>query len=391
MINVKKKVLFVAYRMNVGGVEKALLGMLNNISDDEYEVHLALAKKDGGFLSVLPKSVIVHTIESYNSAWKIMEQGALNSMKLFLKNREYNKVPIYLWFYLLCKISKTQIPLYRYLLRHEKPIEEKFDIAISYASPSESLDYYVLNKVNARKKCVWVHYDVSKFYVNKVAINRMYRKYNKIFVVSQTAKEHFDRMFPAFSGKTELFYNIILPQNVLSLSQEAVDMDNTNIKLVTVGRLSKEKGQDIALQALHILKEKKIDVCWYFVGDGILKDECVKLSNEYHLQDSVVFVGTKINPYPYMRGADVYVQPSRHEGYCITLAEARVFAAPIVATNFTGAHEQLSNRRNGIVVNMSADDIAAGIIEALKVGDLSLNEIVPIENTDIEKLLKLIA
>ena len=65
-----------------------------------------------------------------------------------------------------------------------------------------------------------------------------------------------------------------------------------------------------------------------------------------------------------MKDCDIYVQPSRHEGYCITLAEALCFNNPIVATDFTGANEQLKNRKNGVVVGMKAQDIADGIIRA---------------------------
>lgn len=89
---------------------------------------------------------------------------------------------------------------------------------------------------------------------------------------------------------------------------------------------------------------------------------CTKVSTP---TDKDSFLGTKTNPYGYMRGCDIFVQPSRHEGYCITLAEARCFTAPIVATNFTGAGEQLKGRPNAVVTGMDAEDMAEGIIKFL--------------------------
>lgn len=388
-----KKILFVAYRMNVGGVEKALLSMLDAISFEEYDVHLALAKNDGGFLELIPSNVTVHTIESYTRLWRVMNQSPIENIKEFLRAKDYKSSMIHLWFYLCYKVSGSQLSFYRYILKDEKKINEKFDIAVSYAGPSEALDYYVLNKVDALKKCVWIHYDVSQFYVNKTSVNKLYSNFHKIFIVSQTAKKYFDEMFPSFAGKTEVFHNIIFSQNVISLSEkENVLMeDKDRVKIVTVGRLSKEKGQDVALQALSILRKRQLNIHWHFVGDGGFKKECEQLVQELELEDCVIFEGSKFNPYPYMRNCDVYVQPSRHEGYCITLAEARVFSMPIVATDFTGAKEQLCNRKNGFVVGMTAEDMVEGIIAAIEVGKLNPSEITSGDNNDIDKFLHIIA
>ena len=95
----------------------------------------------------------------------------------------------------------------------------------------------------------------------------------------------------------------------------------------------------------------------------------------------------KINPYAYMRDCDVYMQPSRHEGFCLTLAEALCFGNPIVATDFTGAREQLIDRENGFVVGMSAEEITEGVEKAIvapKCLDISNTE-----NSDIEKFLSI--
>ena len=114
------------------------------------------------------------------------------------------------------------------------------------------------------------------------------------------------------------------------------------------------------------------------------QDEAKKLG----LADKVVFLGAKTNPYAYMRDCDIYVQPSRHEGFCITLAEALCFGNPIVATDFTGAQEQLGERENGFVVGMDAEAIASGIEKALSAP--KTEKVREIENSDVEKLLSLL-
>lgn len=138
------------------------------------------------------------------------------------------------------------------------------------------------------------------------------------------------------------------------------------VKLLTVGRISIEKGQREALKALKIMTENGINVYWYFVGDGKDKNYCEKKAKELGIAHRAIFVGNKANPYVYMRTCDVYVQPSRHEGFCLTLAEALCFEMPIVVTDFTGAREQLRNRTNSIVCGMGENAIAEAIVKGMK-------------------------
>ena len=107
---------------------------------------------------------------------------------------------------------------------------------------------------------------------------------------------------------------------------------------------------------------------WYFVGDGKDTDYCQNLVEKMSLSQYVTFLGTQTNPYAFMKDCDIYIQPSRHEGFCITLAEALCFGNPIVATDFTGAEEQLVNRSNSIVTGFSAEDIADGVETIIKSG-----------------------
>ena len=160
-------------------------------------------------------------------------------------------------------------------------------------------------------------------------------------------------------------------------------------RILTVGRISEEKGQRVAIEALKILVDRGLDVKWYFVGDGKDRDYCEHLAGMNDIRDRVVFLGTQTNPYGFMRDCDIYMQPSRHEGFCITLAEALCFPNPIVATNFTGADEQLQHRPNGVITGMSAEEIAEGVITALEKGRLKNMEKPQFRN-DISKLLNLL-
>ena len=111
--------------------------------------------------------------------------------------------------------------------------------------------------------------------------------------------------------------------------------------------------------------DRGIEAKLYLVGAGNFEKECKKLAINLGIEDKVIFLGAKSNPYPYMKECDIYIQPSRYEGYCITLAEALIFDKKIVATRFTGALEQLKERDNNQICDYTSESISKGILKLI--------------------------
>lgn len=371
----KKRIFFLLNSMNVGGVEKAFLGLLTTIPIDIYEIHLGLLNPKGGFMDTIPPHVIIHHIDCYDKYWRFINDPPLPIIKqLFAKGKILEGL-IHLSLYIHFKLTQNRYYLYKWILRKEPIFPSKYDVAIAFAGPYNAIDYYICEKVQAPIKCGWIHFDITKFGIDRGMTKQLYKNYKKIFIVSETGKEKFDQQFPMFRDKTEVFYNIVSPIQVkeqASIGPTFTDSFDGK-RILTVGRLSAEKGQNVAIQALKLLIDKGYNVKWYFVGDGNLKQECEELAKDLNIADKVVFLGTQTNPYGYMKDCDIYMQPSRHEGFCITLAEALCFSNPIVATNFTGAEEQLKERANGIVSGMTAKEIAESITKATTLNKVEKN------------------
>ena len=247
-------------------------------------------------------------------------------------------------------------------------MEGEYDVAVAFAGPSQMIDYYIYNKVRAKEKYGWIHFDISKFGIDAGMTAKIYKTYKKIFVVSEEARQIFINRFPQFADKTEVKYNVVPKDQISKMAETGPTFtdDYHGCRILTVGRISKEKGQRLAIEALEILRKKNHDVRWYFVGEGTDLDYCKKLVAEQGLSDDAVFLGLQTNPYGYMRDCDLYVQPSLHEGFCITLAEALCFDHPIVTTNFTGAKEQLKGQPQYFITkNMTAEDLALTIVRFL--------------------------
>lgn len=353
--------------MNIGGVEKSLVNLLSIIPREKYDLHVGLVHPEGALLPLLPSDVTIHHVTDIARHWKELKDPPLVSIRNYASTRRWINVFVAFFVYLLCKVQKSFLLWVKYLLKDSQGIEETFDIAVAYAGPSSDIDYYICKKVKAIKKISWIHFDINKVGHDVRLINEIYPNYHRIVVVSDSCRHNFELSFPHFKEKLVTFNNVISPAFIHSQANEGATFirHSKSKKILTVGRISREKGQTVAIDALKILKDKGYDVIWFFVGDGKDRIACEEKAIQLGLKDSAIFLGALTNPFGYMRDCDVYVQPSRYEGYCVTILEALCFSAPIVATNFTSVNEQLKDRENGLIVGMSAQNIAEGIEKAL--------------------------
>ena len=362
-----KKILFMCINMNIGGTEKALLTMLNEMDRSKYEITLLMLEEYGGFLNQIPDGIKVMYLKEYKTLKKFINDPPQLVAKELIKNRKIIKGLSVLFVYIISKLMKDISIYYKYILSNVDTLNEKYDIAIAYAGPMDFISYFVINKIKSKKRVQWIHFDITKIGFNINFAKRIYDKFDKVFVVSNEGKDKLINFLPSLKDKTEVFFNIISCKMIEKMSYEGEgfsdDFDGTRI--LTVGRLSKEKGQDLIIPVLKKLKENGYKVRWYCIGDGPARKEYEKLVDELNIKDDFIFLGSKLNPYTYMKECDIYVQPSKHEGYCITLGEARCFNNPIVTTNFTGANEQIVNENTGLVCEINEEEIYKAIKKLL--------------------------
>ncbi|EHK2306087.1 glycosyltransferase [Clostridium perfringens] len=362
-----KSILFMLINMNIGGTEKALINMLHELQKEKYKVTVLLLEKYGGFLDQIPDWVEVKYLSEYKNLKKYINEPPQKIFKELLIKKEYiNAFNLFLS-YCISKLKDDISYYYKYLLKDVSDLEE-YDIAVAYAGPMDFITYFIANKIKAKKRVQWIHFDISKIGFNKRFAEKIYSKFDKIFVVSEEGKNKLNLLIPSLSDKTEVFFNIISSTFIKNMSENEEGFnDNYNgIRILTVGRLSREKGQDITISVLEKLLKQGYEVRWYCIGEGNMRKELEDMIKNKNLQDNYILLGSKRNPYPFMKECDIYVQSSRHEGYCITLAEARCFNNPIITTNFTGANEQIRNEKTGLIVNFNQDEMYKAIKRIIK-------------------------
>ncbi|OTW94472.1 glycosyl transferase [Bacillus thuringiensis serovar cameroun] len=359
----KKNIIFMVINMNVGGTEKALLNMISEIPKDKYSITILMLEKYGGFFNSIPREVHIKYFEEYEEIKGILNEPPHIIFLNLLKEGKIIRGSRIMLLHLLTKFIKDRSLFLKYVLREYPVVEDEYDIAVAYAGPMDFISYFVINKIKAKRKFQWIHFDVTKIKFNQIFSDKLYKKFDHIFVVSNEAKYKLLSIIPSIKQKTEICPNIVSAKLIQNEAKEGKRFNDNflGIRILTVGRLTNEKGQDLAIKVLARLINEGYKVKWYCVGEGGARKEYEKLIAEYGLERDFIMLGELTNPYGYMKTCDIYVQPSRYEGFCITLAEAKCLHKAIVTTNFTGAKEQIKNRETGMIVNICEDDIYEGV------------------------------
>lgn len=356
----KKSILFVINSMGCGGAEKSLLSLLSLLDYAKYDVTLQMFRRGGMFEELLPPEVHIREDLDYTVfcgknpltqllSFDLRRINARVSTSLFLRSNAKKGSPLH-----------DAQAYWKYSAAAYDPLPERYDVAIAWGQGTPT--HFVAEKVQAQKKFAWVNADYENVGHNKDFDCKYYAAFTGIICVSDKLCLTLQKVFPEYAAKMTTIYDINNPATIFTMADQPCSLSNEgNLTLVTVGRLVPQKGYDIAAKAAWLLKERGIKFHWYVVGSGdsapIEKDIA-----QYGISDCFTLLGAKANPYPYMKAADIYVQTSKFEGYCLTLAEARMLNVPCVTTNFDVVYAQMIDGDNGLVVEMNAEAVADGII-----------------------------
>ena len=350
----KKNILFAVRNMNIGGVEKSLISLLNSLNPNDYDIDVLVLENHGGFLEDIPSWVRVIYWDGYADIRDEVNLPPLFMIKRLFKSGKILRAFRLLAGFLFYKISKNIIHYYKAVFKglSVTGLKKHYDIAVSYTSIIAYLSYVVLNYVYAGQYYGWIHFDVNQLVIERKSQYALHNRFDKIFVVSDSGRTEFCRLFPSLSNRCYVGYNILNKSEIIKRSNEIIDLPCSNefITIVTIARLSYEKGVDLAINAASELKKEYPQFKWYIIGEGKEYSKLLSIIDNEKLCDHVFLLGKKNNPLPYVKCSDIYVQPSRTEGYCTTTNEAKVLGKPIITTDVNGMREQFVNKETAYIV-----------------------------------------
>ena len=366
----KKKIAFVSKKMDMGGVEKTALYILNMLNPEKFRVDYFYRRREhenvGELFDDIPKWINKKEIEIPNKN---------NYKELFHTHKERF---IFFIRYIQSYLCKNANQGRQYSLQAKLTVEqdEVYDLAIAYDGASAYGVFYTIEKVKAKKKILWIHDDIRKRNATSKIFFKYYNAYDKIIAVSQDSKNILIDTFPELRNKVEVQYNYVNYEEIRNKALEKICSPFEGfdgIKIATVGRLSKDKGVLMAAECCKMLVMNGINVKWVICGEGPQRKVLSEYIRENKLNEHFILLGNQDNPYPFINDCDIYVQTSIVEGFCTTTNEARVLQKPVVTTDVCGMREQFQDHITGLIVNGTVLGIYNGILELINDKDLREN------------------
>ncbi len=350
----KKNIAIVMGTIYLGGAERALINMLNHFDYERYRVVLWICGEEQGNISLINEKVDIRHV---CSEFALPHEKTSCYNPLVATKRIYHR--------LMAKVNTADDEKNKHYYSKSLPTlsEEVYDCMIAYRGWDAAILRFAFNRVKAKKHIVWMHNDT---YELDFPFSLYYKNADKIFCVSKTIKQHMLEKYTGLDGKLEVFYNILDEADVLKKSEQPCDVEMEQPALLSVGRLSWEKGFEIIPETAALLKQRGHRFHWYIIGEGYKRRDIEPKIEDFQVQDCVHLLGAKDNPYPYFKNCNIFVQTSVTEGYCITTAEAKLFHKPVVTTNLPVMYEQFTNRKNGIIAEaISPEALAEAVGELL--------------------------
>lgn len=353
----KKKVLFLMHTLQVGGAEKVLVNLVNNMDSKKYDITVMTVINTGAFRSELNDNIKYKTIFSPPSLKKKNSNKASGNILSGTSNLKKQLLKLYGFFWRHIDCKKV----------YKRYIKDDYDVEIAFLEGvATKLLASSTNKKS--KKIAWVHVDLiketktDKFYKSLEDEKRIYEKYDNIIAVSKVVKNQFIEKF-SFEQKEKVLvkYNVIDEKIITIKSKESIDIPKNQFTLCTIGRLAPQKGYDRLLRIVKKLKDEKIFFDLWILGVGPVENDLKKYIEEYNL-DNVKLLGYQQNPYKYIRESDAFVCSSIAEGFSTVVSEAIILEKPVVTTDCAGMKEMLGeNNEYGIVTENSEEKLYEGL------------------------------
>lgn len=362
----KKPKIFVAiHYMEIGGAEISLIGLLQALDYSRVDVDLFVYRHTGELMQFIPRQVnLLPEIPEYSSIEKpiaeVLKQGFIKMVfaRIIAKycySRFRHKKP-------------SELPddsgLYQYISSGISPFmpdinpETEYDLAVEFMGFRD----LVVDHVRAKRYLAWIHTDYSKVDSDRTADQRTWERYDNIVSISSDVTRTFAEIYPALSPKIIEIENILSPEFVRARADEFdISFEKDCFNLLSIGRFCEAKNYDNVPDIARRIKERlSIPFKWYIIGFG--DDTLVrKKIAEAGMEDTVIILGKRSNPYPYIKACDIYVQPSRYEGKSVTVREAQVLNKPVLVTAYPTAPSQVEDGVTGVIVPLDNKGCACGI------------------------------
>lgn len=338
-MDIKKKVLFLLHSLGGGGAERVLVNLVNNMDLKKYDIHVQTIFKAG-----VNKEFLNNDIKLIESGWKSFKGISL-----------------------LFKLIPSKI-LFKLLIK-----DTGYDLMVAYLHGAPTKIIAGCPNKNV-KKIAWLHTDMRRSTLNRIffskdEIIKTFNLYDRIVGVSNTVSNSFIDIY-GLKEKVVVKYNTNNTREINRLSKESIEeglFSKNILNIISIGSLTRVKGYSRLLSICKKLFDEGFEFKLYILGKGSEEKKLQDFIDKNNLSEKITLLGFKVNPYPYLKKADLFVCSSFSEGLSTVISEAIILGVPVISTRVSGAEEVLgSNNEYGIIVENSQEALYQDLKELIK-------------------------
>lgn len=333
-----KKILFAAQNLQIGGVQKALINHLKTmpVGDDV----CLFTFGDGPLIDEIPSFVRV-------IRGRRLLRLIATPMQVVLKKKNMVDLVVRILLTLLVRVIGSE-RMYLWLLKGY--CTDHYDTAISYFTDvpgnyfNQGTNLFVSEYVQAGEKLAWIHNDPIDGKFDRNHCENIYRGFDRLICVSHAVMERFSEFMPQYADKLAVYHNRFPVEEIQKMAAEAIPYHTGCFHVVTVARIDNlQKRIDGIVKLCARLREDSVNgFSWHIVGGGPDLFGNQQLARELGVSDLVCFEGEKVNPFPYIKHADLFALYSAYEGFPMVIGEAQALDTFILTTNYAAAKEQIT-------------------------------------------------
>ncbi len=326
----KIRILFVIPEYSHGGTNKSLENLLSFLNKEKYDIRIFSLHEDGGSYY---KETFKDSILKKSLMYRLAHDNYLT--------RKLANI------YRIIAGWKNWARLYK---REVNIILKKYDIDLVIAFQEGASTYFASYFPKEIRKIAWIHCDYFDWADSsqRQKDKHIYEFFERVVCVSETSRRSFCKVFPEYEKKSTFIYNTLDGNSIKRLSSDktsTIDYCSDYFNIISVGRLSEVKQFVKIPSIVNSMGPEAINrIRWYIVGGGLQKDTIKNEINKYGLSNTIILLGSKDNPYPYIRQADLYVCTSLSESFSYTIFESKILHTPVLSNNFPVAYEVLDNQ-----------------------------------------------
>ena len=342
----RKKILFVIPEYSIGGTNTSLANILSLIDHERCDISILSLYEDGTehFKSLFRPYVIKKSL-----LYTLIHDNVVTRKFMGLCLKRSNKAS-WEWIY--------RYEAWKIRRKHH------FDVVIAF---QEGLATNFVLYFNNVFRIAWFHSPYIDYVTKELnCYLSVYKQYDAIACVSNHFVSLFANAFPSLSNQLHCIYNTLNVSIIQSMSENkyhASLFDKEIFKIVSIGRFCPQKQFDLIPKMAAMIKgQMQTAFCWYIIGEGAERKRIEGEIRKYDVNDCVVLLGAKDNPYPFLREADLYVCTSESESFSYTIAEAKILHTPVLSNNFPVAYEVVDDTTGWVMPNDEMPEMIARLI-----------------------------